>query len=356
MNGIYIHIPFCKSKCNYCNFVSDTYNHIDEYFKQLNNEINSRPMYFNDIHTIYIGGGTPSSVPTHHLRDIMHSLNSIYNMSTLEEFTVEMNPDTVNEENLKAYIDMGVNRISIGIQSFDDKILDYLGRIHSVETAINAVLMADKYCNNISIDIIYCIPSHRQTFDLISKLPIKHVSAYILQIEEGSVFGSMGIEDTYLDHEEYMDMLSILNDNKLNRYEVSNFSLNDYQSKHNSIYWNRSDKYIGYGVSAASFDGKTRYNNNDDYSTYLTNPLLSSAESLTGEQDILEEFMLGLRTLNGLNTDIYNITDKELLNDLNNRGLIELLPDRIIVSDEGFLLLNGIISILYESYMKQIRA
>lgn len=354
MNGVYIHIPFCRSKCHYCNFPSGTYTDQELYFKTLYNEIENRPRFFDAIDTLYIGGGTPSCVNFHYIEQVINQIRDIYSTDTLSEITIEANPDSINRAFLKSARSIGINRLSIGIQSFNDHILQYLGRIHDSQTAINAVTLALNDFTNISIDIIYCIKGHRQNFNTIPKMPIKHVSAYMLQIEEGSNFHNRGLGD-YFNEDEYWDLLKHMDIMELKRYEVSSFAANGYQSKHNCLYWNRDNHYIGYGLGASSYNGIERMKNTAHYRNYLEYPLSCNVEKLCRNDHVLEDIMLKMRTLSGISLITYKSIDKVLVDNLISDGLLYRDGDNIVATDRGFLILNDIINQLYMSYMENIR-
>lgn len=351
MNGIYIHIPFCRSKCHYCNFISGPYENHSAYFDAIEIEINGRKSFFGSIDTMYIGGGTPSYVDFQYIESTVHIVKEKYNTYAPKEITIEANPESIDEAFLGRCRDMGINRISIGIQSFDDSILQYLGRPHDSQSALNAVLLANKYFNNISIDLIYAVKGHVQDFSLISKLPVKHISAYMLQIEQGSAFYNRGLDDDYMDEHEYYDLIECMKAGGFERYEVSSFARRGFQSIHNGIYWDRSSRYMGYGVGAASYNGYKRLMNTKVYDDYLRDPLQHETETLSDNDAVLEDIMLKMRTTKGISLKDYPFIDKVLLEELTVNKLIEMKSGNMIATDRGFTLLNGIISRLYQSYI-----
>lgn len=351
MNGIYIHIPFCRSKCHYCNFISGTYDNYSPYFDAMQREIRGRALFFDSIDTMYIGGGTPSYVDFEYIENTIHAVRDQYKTHASKEITIEANPESIDEAFLKRSRDIGINRISIGIQSFDDRILHYLGRPHNAQNALNAVLMANKYFNNISIDLIYAIKGHVQDFTFISKLPVKHISAYMLQIERGSAFYNRGLDDDYLDEHEYYHLLDCMKAGGFDRYEVSSFARRGFQSMHNGIYWDRTSRYMGYGVGASSFNGFERMINCTAYSDYIVNPLHHMTEELSDNDAVLEDIMLKMRTIKGISLKDYPLIDNVLLEELTANELIEIKSGNVIATDRGFMVLNGIINELYQSYI-----
>ncbi len=354
MNGIYIHIPFCKSKCNYCNFASDSYSSYNEYFSSLQYEIRNKYQFFKIPDTIYIGGGTPSSVNEKYIIDTIEVISEMYDMSSLKEFTIELNPESVTKDKINHYLNYGINRFSMGVQSFNDNVLKFLGRAHNTQTAMKAISIILSQSGNLSIDIIWGIPSYFVNLDKLSNMPIQHISAYILTIEEGTTLFKQGIKEKDELEEEYSYILKELSNNGFNRYEVSNFSKPGYESIHNTLYWNRNNKYIGYGLSASGFDGCKRYNNTSEMNLYLKDPLLHNTEKLNKEQIAIEDIMLKMRCISGIDKSIYDIVDKELLEVMIDEKLIEFSNKNIKATDRGFLVLNEIILKLSDSYIKNL--
>ncbi len=354
MNGIYIHIPFCKSKCNYCNFASDNYDSYNEYFSSLQYEIRNRHHFFKTPDTIYIGGGTPSWVNEKYIKNTIETISEIYDISSLKEFTIELNPESITKDKIKYYLDHGINRFSMGVQSFNDDVLKFLGRVHNAQTALKAISIVLNQSNNLGIDIIWGIPGYFINLEKLSNMPIKHVSAYILSIEEKTVLFKQGIEEKRGLEEEYKYVLNELKNNGFNRYEVSNFSKPGYESIHNTLYWDRNNKYIGYGLSACGFDGYKRYNNTREMGLYLKDPLLSDTEILNKKQIAIEDIMLKMRCVKGINETIYSIIDKELLEMMIDEKLIEYRSGNLKATDRGFLVLNEIILKLSDSYIENL--
>lgn len=309
----YIHIPFCKRKCNYCAFISiPALNLIDDYIKKLTVEIKH---YYkrNPLKTLYIGGGTPSLLDIKHFEKIL----SLFKFAENPEITVEINPDSANLVLLNALYKMGVNRLSIGVQSFNDDILKAIGRLHTSKKAKDTVYLAqDTGFDNISVDLIYGLPLQNlklweEDLKQAKSLEIQHISLYGLKIEEGTPFFKnlpKHLPDDDMQADMYEFAINYLApDYKL--YEVSNFAkAPEYCSKHNLNYWSE-EEYFGFGLSAAGFLKGIRYQNTKNFMEYIQNPLLSKELTiLTHEEQLEETIFLGFRKIEGIN--INNINEK----------------------------------------------
>ena len=311
-DSVYIHIPFCKSKCKYCSFVSytDTGN-IATYTESLLKEICSN--YKGEkLKTLYFGGGTPSLIDTILLKKIIDK----FNFQKDCEITFELNPDDAKTDYLKELKLLGINRLSIGAQSFNDNILKYIGRRHDSKDTINAVKSAQNSgFDNISLDLIYGLPFQTTDilkFDLekILKLDIQHISTYGLKIEENSYFGTY-LPDKLPDNDTQADMYELINEilekNKFCRYEISNFSKRGFESRHNLNYWNNKE-YYGFGVSAHGYIDGIRYSNYATLNGYIQNNNKKDSEHiLTTREKIEEDIFLGFRKEEGVNVgEIYS--------------------------------------------------
>lgn len=352
----YIHIPFCIRKCKYCAFVSgfDIKNK-DIYINSLLKEIKNN--YKNEkLKTLYIGGGTPSLLD---FKDI-EKLMSLLNYSKGAEITLEANPETVEAEKFKGFKDIGINRISLGVQTFNDKILKLIGRKHSEQTIYKAVdIIKNAGFKNISIDLIYGLIN--QDLDLLNtdidkslKLDIAHISTYGLKIEENSYFAKhtpKNIPDDELQAKMFLQICEKLKKNGFEHYEISNFSKPDYNSKHNCAYW-QNKNYYGFGVNASGYEGNIRYKNLSDFEEYTKNPLKKEEETILSKENILEEeIFLGLRLKKGIN--IKNINEKFKINFIKNYGkiikkysefnLLEINEDNLKLTEKGILLSNEIL-------------
>lgn len=345
MAGIYIHIPFCKQKCHYCDFhFSTTYqSYYDEMIRSMILEINNRKDYLQGgkIKTLYFGGGTPSLLRSEDIKHLFDACHNAFDLSNLEEFTFELNPDDCSEIFLRELKSIGVNRLSIGIQSFDDQVLKFMNRAHNQRQSMECVGIAKSLgFEKISIDLIYGIPDVRneywtETIDKAISLEVNHVSAYCLTIEEGTVFGVWQSKGklNMLDDEEELEQFNLL-EKKLaqvgiHRYEVSNFASIGDESIHNSAYW-KGDAYIGIGPSAHSFDGASRQWNVANNMSYIKAKGQEYEREILTENDLFNELLLtGLRTINGVSLSQLN-PDKNWFSKLK----IEMDLGRVIKEDD----------------------
>ena len=370
--GIYIHIPFCKSRCKYCDFFSTT--HLEkqaQYVQALLVEIQDRlsipntqyPITNNQypipnnqypISTIYIGGGTPSTLQVEHLRAIVEAIRREAK-GERQEITLEANPGDINQEKARAWRAMGINRLSIGIQSFEDELLQLIGRRHNAEQARQAVAIAQAAgFDNISIDLMYALPSQTMQqwqHDVAQalQLNVQHISTYGLIYEEGTALTTLldhGVVEA-VDEETEMQMYDFLVEqltaNGYIHYEVSNFALPNCESKHNSSYWNDTP-YIGLGAGAHSYNGQQRQWNISDLDTYIqqanAHQLHPQIEQLTDEQRHIERIMLGLRTRHGVAA---NEIPMHKAQGYIERGLLSAQGNRIVATTQGYHILNTII-------------
>ncbi len=301
----YIHIPFCKQKCKYCSFVSYTNfglkdSYITSLIKEIKNNYNGEK-----LETIYFGGGTPSLLDVNSVNLIL----SNFNFDSETEVTFELNPDDAESAYLKDLKNIGINRLSMGSQTFDDNILRYIGRRHDSEGIYKAVKNAkDAGFENISLDLIYGLPMQnleimKKDLEKIIGLNVRHISTYGLKIDESSYFYSNPPKDLP-DDDFQADMYIFINDYLekygYNRYEISNFSKKGYESKHNLNYWNNSE-YYGFGAAAHGYISGIRYSNPKGLSDYIKNPLKKETEHKLSEQEKLEEeIFLGFRKTEGI--------------------------------------------------------
>ena len=315
MAGIYLHIPFCFKRCDYCDFYKTTNISLkSEFLNVLEKEITSYVPFFRSekIETIYFGGGTPSVLKTAEVQRILNLMFSfIKNMNEVCEITFELNPDDGRFQYLKELRETGVNRLSIGIQSFDDELLKILNRRHDSAQAVQVVQNARKAgFENISVDLMYGLPgmsmeTWERSVDKALSLKPEHISAYHLTYESGTVFGKKLEKGIFTEtpEEESVKQFRLLIEKLKNagyeHYEISNFSLPGKRSQHNSNYWN-GIKYIGLGPSAHSFDGTKRWWNVSDIKQYLAGVFVESEEILTEKDRYNELIMLKLRTADGV--------------------------------------------------------
>lgn len=322
MAGLYIHIPFCESKCIYCDFYSMANNNhlIDKYIDALLVEAAQRKNELNSetITTVYLGGGTPSLLSITQLSKLVNGLKKVFDFSAVEEFTIEVNPDDVTADYIQQAKSLGINRVSMGVQSFSDEDLRFINRRHTAKQATDAIhIIKEAGINNISIDLIYGIPGQnikiwKNNVETAISLLVQHISAYTLMYEEGtrlSVMRSLG-KITEVDDDVvaamYDYLVAQLKSNGYTHYEISNFALPGFHSRHNSSYWNLTP-YLGLGVAAHSFDGTVRRFNPSNLKKYLDalgeGNLCVEVEKITKAEKYDEYVMLRLRTADGIDAD-----------------------------------------------------
>ena len=319
MTGLYLHIPFCKQSCHYCNFhFSTSQNNREEVLTAINKEINQKALGFNDkISTIYFGGGTPTVLTEKELNTIIENILKKFDVEKNIEITVEANPDDLTETKISSLSNSVINRISIGVQSFIDKELKSMNRAHDSKKAIKSIEMAKKYFQNISIDLLYGLPdstleSCNHNLDLIQKFDLNHISAYALTIEPKTALQSylkksiIEMPDEQLVYDQFKLINERLTKTGFINYEVCSFAQKDFFSQNNSAYWLRK-KYIGIGPSAHSFDGNFRswnISNNKKYIDHINQGLsYFKKEKLTRIDHYNEYIMTGLRTIWGISTE-----------------------------------------------------
>jgi len=303
--SVYIHIPFCEKKCDYCDFysvIASDSEAISSYVDKLCDEITSSPVaHRKDIETIYIGGGTPSLLNEEQLEKIFAVLSKCDG-----EIAIEVNPNSVNLKKLTHYKRLGINRVSIGVQSFDDETLRELGRLHDSQQAIDCIMMAEQIFDDVSIDLIYGVNEKPIVIPDVVLPLVKHVSAYSLIIEKGTKFEARA----ELDEEVVISQQKQIQEQLkgFERYEVSNFARSGFESKHNMNYW-RCGEWIGFGEGAKS----------------------------SHDFDETDRIMMGLRTTEGI------ALDNPRVDELIKKGLLQRKGERVSCTDKGFLVLNQII-------------
>lgn len=361
VESVYIHIPFCKSKCKYCSFVSTE--NLDKKTGYLYSLLKEIDYYYDGkpLETVYVGGGTPSVLELNELEKIVKKLN----FSETSEVTIEVNPNDINEEYIKGVRSLGFNRISIGAQSFDDNLLKYIGRRHNSEEIYNAIdIIRKEKFNNVSIDLIYGLPN--QTINGFENdlkkaidLGVEHLSLYGLKIDEGCFFynnppANIPNEDTQADM--YLLAGELTSKNGYAHYEISNYAKKGYESRHNSNYW-KCGEYSGFGLSAHGYKDNIRYSNTSNLSEYLNNPTSREyGKFLTEKEKLEEKIFLGFRLKNGINIEEINSTFNidfdekysKVLSKYLKSGHIEKTEGGYCLSDKkdtnGFLISNIILS------------
>ena len=333
--GLYIHFPFCKRKCNYCDFYSCTNlkakkEYIDSVCTQLKIEA---PLYKDCIFdTVFIGGGTPSLIDGDDFIRLAKAIKENLNLTNDFEFSIEANPGTITKENLLAYKESGVNRISIGLQSTNDAELLTLGRIHDYKTFLeNYNLVRECGFNNVNVDVMYSLPSQKteaflDTLEAVMKLSPEHISAYSLKIEENTPFGKIKstllLPDEDEEYKTYISMCEMLRENGYMQYEISNFAKEGCECKHNLKYW-QSEEYVGIGPSAHSYFDSERYyynSNLDEYVSKIQNNKLPTKifekdyEAVIEMPKIDEYVMLKMRLTSGVSVEEFRLSfNKEFI-------------------------------------------
>ena len=346
MRGLYIHIPFCKSICTYCDFtkrVPKNKSMIDEYLIHLKEELLSYKKYFDSIETIYIGGGTPTILDLDELKILFDMLKDFKN---IKEFTIEINPETLTLEKAELLKNSGVNRCSLGVESFDDNILKILGRNHNKTDVYNCIECLKKVgITNINIDLIFAAPgsnlsSIKNDLKEFYKLDINHLSYYSLILEEKTILyhlyrqNKVTLIDNELEAEMYEYIINDLEKNGFKQYEISNFSKNNTDSIHNKIYWQNLE-YIGIGLGAAGCLDRLRYTNNTILNEYYKK-YRKSEEFIDKNTQFSEEMILGLRLLHGINIDFVNKKyEKDILNDF--KDIEKYIKNGYLIVEDGFL-------------------
>ena len=369
---LYIHIPFCIKKCPYCDFLSVTYNELlaKAYTDALCKELILKKDIAGELKTVYVGGGTPSILPEECFRELFECLKNNFKFSDSPEITIEANPGTVEKSKTDTMLFLGVNRLSIGVQSFNDAELKTLGRIHTSDEALRAIeLVKNAGINNFSIDLIYGIPgqtldSWRNTLSKAVAFSPTHISSYELTLEEGTPLyetikskANIKMPDEELILEMYNYAIDHLASKGYEHYEISNFALPQFKCLHNLNYWDRGE-YIGAGAGAHSFIRGFRSKNTDDIKLYIENlnkGTIPAAESTEIKRDdaIKEFIFLGLRKTEGisfakakeLGLDM-PVVCRELIED----GYLEIKGDYLRLTRKGLVVSNSVIVRLFEGF------
>ena len=333
--SVYIHIPFCKSICSYCDFCKFYYNStwVDNYLSSLEKEIKSN--YKGEIvDTIYIGGGTPTVLNLNQLEKLLN-LTNLFNKEIIE-FTVETNVD-LSLDKIKLLKKYGVNRISIGVQTVNNKYLKFLNRNHTKEEVINLINSLKQYNFNINVDLIYAIPNQtleelKKDLDFILSLDINHISTYSLIIEPHTklYIDNVSNIDEDLDYEMYKLVNKKLN--KYHHYEISNYALKNYESKHNLVYWNNLN-YYGFGLGASGYINNIRYDNTKSYNNYINGDYILEKHELDLTETISNEFILGLRKIDGIDVNMFY---KKYNIEITSIGIVKqmLKENKLILTDK----------------------
>lgn len=358
MIGIYVHVPFCESKCVYCDFASFVCGEQAKYFECLRKEIENSEYIGEKVDTVYFGGGTPSVVEPKYIALILDTIKKNFALQKNAEITIECNPNSVTEEKLKFYRSIGFNRVSFGVQTLSDETLKFIGRKHNKQDALNAISNAKKVgFENVSADLIVGLPniSTRTLCSHAKKLiesGIIHISTYMLQVEEGTPLYKMCQENPALlpseDEcaESFVSLVKTLSKNNFKQYEVSNFAREGYESRHNLKYW-QGENYLGFGLCATStFDNK-RWTNGKTFESYFKGE--KEVEFLGYREKIEEKIMLGLRCYLGFDREElksfgYDIEQNENFKILLKKGYIYQKNSKIYLNPKFYNVNNQIIT------------
>lgn len=374
---LYIHVPFCIKKCAYCDFLSAPAGEEERqrYVETMIKEIQGYRKKYQEycVTTIFVGGGTPSVLSGEQIKEVFNALRASFVIDTQAEITIEVNPGTVTEEKVEAWMQAGVNRISIGLQSVNDEELQMLGRMHTYKDFLNTYhLLRDKGFNNLNIDLISAIPgqtleSWKKTLSTVAELEPEHISAYSLIVEEGTpfytIYGEGGADGNLesmvqpLPDEEterfiYEETETILQKYGYDRYEISNYAKPGYACRHNEGYWRRVN-YLGVGLGASSLIENQRFRNFSTYDAYMDaiqNQKLfhEEVESLSVTDEMEEFIFLGLRMMSGISREefqkkfgkkIETVYEKQI-QQLKKDGLIEFVENRIRLTKRGIDISN----------------
>lgn len=369
MAGIYVHIPFCARRCIYCGFFSTVReDEAARYVEALCSEIRQRRDYLGElpVETIYFGGGTPSRLSAEQIGAVVETIRMLFGLDALTELTVECNPDDVSVGYVTSLRQLGVNRISMGVQTFDDGLLRFLGRRHTSSQAVNAVKSCLKAgIDNISIDLMFGLPGQtpdiqQRDLEIATGLDVKHISSYCLSYEEGSVMERMRQQKEIIPVGDdtcagmYERMCRHMHSAGFNHYEISNFCKPGMQSRHNSSYWDGTP-YMGVGAGAHSYNGSSRQWNPDNLDAYMTGIEQGSpnfeTETLTSKDLYNERIMLSLRTAKGI--DLSDMSGQDRLSvlksaqNLIHEGLLIFENNQLRIPESRMFVSDSIISSLF---------
>lgn len=342
IESVYIHIPFCSSICTYCDFSKMLYyekfasSYLEALFDEVKEKYNGE-----EIKTIYIGGGTPSVLNLKDLKKLFE-ITKIFKLKKDYEFTIECNVNDINEEKLEIFKNNGINRISIGVQSFNSEILKKMNRFHTYEEVKQKIELINKFgIENINVDLIYAFPN-TSIFDLkkdlekVFSLKIKHISTYSLMIEPHTMLyikKTKSISED-IDSEMYELIKKEMKKHGFIHYEVSNFCIPNYQSKHNLTYWNNLE-YYGFGLGASGYIKNVRYTNTFSLDKYLSHKYVSEEEVLSKNDQMVYELILGMRKIDGINIKDFN--KKFQTNLIENKIIQRLIKNDCLVIDDNYI-------------------
>ncbi len=364
--SIYVHIPFCVSKCNYCDFISyaDMNSIVPLYFNALRQEIQVKLAEVNVeeqyiCRSIFFGGGTPSYVDSQYIRDVLKTIQSKISLSNDCEITIEANPGTITEDKLNSYLLSGVNRISVGLQAWQDRLLNYMGRAHDITQFIDNIEKIKKLgFNNINVDLIYGLPTQtfkewQETLNEVARLGINHISCYSLKLEEGTNWyeryqkRELPEIDEDLEREMYRYAQELFAKQEILQYEISNFAKVGWECKHNIVYWTL-EEYLGFGAGAHSYINQTRYSNIADLKEYVdrteaNSDIIAETIRISMQESIIEYIILGLRLNKGVSLNefkrLFGLSLSELfynqIERLTKQGLVYIDKHTIRLTRKG---------------------
>ena len=360
-NSLYIHIPFCEAICDYCDFAKLQYFHsfADAYLNALEKELGDR-VSNKQLKTIYIGGGTPTSLDDEQFERLLKMVEPF--SKVVEEYTVEANPESLSLSKIKLLKKYGVNRVSIGVESTDDQILKMINRHHTFNDVKTAVaLLKENGIDNFNLDLIIGLPNVTEKMLLkdiknILSLKPKHISCYSLTVHEHTVFYLNGIEEPVesFAYEAYRTINSILEKEDFVHYEVSNWSIPGYQSKHNLTYW-RNEQYYGIGLAASGYINDVRYKNTTNFQDYISGKNNIESEIVSSRDDMEYEIMLRLRTNEGIDLQDFQTkfdvdllkTKKSVIAQYISQGYLVMVGNTLKPTFEGMMILDKIVVDLY---------
>lgn len=359
--AIYIHIPFCKSKCYYCDFISFSGREklIDKYIDNLIKELKLYKSIIKDykIKSIFIGGGTPSLLDVQHIKRLLNFIKDSFNIENLQEITIETNPGTLDREKVKTYKEAGINRISMGVQSLNNYHLNTIGRIHTEKQVYESLeLLRKEGFKDINLDFIFGLPGEtiedvEENLKKIEILKPTHISYYGLILEEGTPLynleksGKIDLPSDAEEREMYYLIKKRLKTMGYEHYEISNFALKNYECKHNILYW-KIQEYIGVGLASHSFFNKRRYWNIDNFDNYfsaLKNNVLpiENGEDISLEIEISEFAIMGLRLIEGIDKDLFLKRFKKDIDYFFEKEIKKHLNNGLLAEDERFIKLTS---------------
>jgi oxygen-independent coproporphyrinogen III oxidase len=372
MSGIYIHIPYCKKKCSYCNFYfSVSMKTIKPFVDSLLNEIDLTKEYLinKKLKSLYLGGGTPSVLQTNDLERILKKIEEIYIYDNNIEITLEANPDDITETYIKKIVEFGINRLSIGVQSFSDTELKLFGRTHDSASALNAInISKENGIGNLNIDMIFGVPgsdrtSWKKNLDIFLELNVEHLSCYNLTIENKTAIshqikkGLLQEINDEIGSEQFLDTIDYLCKMGFEHYEISNYAKNGRYAIHNTNYW-KGEQYLGLGPSAHSYNGKSRHWNISNIRKYILSTgsgnLPIGIEKLSNSDKYNEYIMTGLRTMWGIDLKHILQFDKEIvqtflenINSFIENGMVTENNGNYLLTNTGKLFADRIASELF---------